>query len=103
MQTQIEENNYRNRFLCRNCKKTLISKEALDNHIIGCYESKIEKILDLHKNEKEELIKQYEEKIDDTIEYFIKHVDIIEKKHLSINNYLLGQIKKLAKLSNIEE
>jgi hypothetical protein len=103
MQNQLEENNYRNRFLCRNCKKTLISKESLDNHIINCYESKIEKILECNNKEKEELVKQYEEKIDDIMNYVVKHIDKIEKKHLNINNHLLEQLKKMAKLSDIQE
>jgi len=95
----LDEKNYRNRFLCRNCKKMLISKEALDNHIISCYESKIEKIITSHKKEKEELIKDYEQKIEKISDYMIKHVDIIEQKHVTLNNYLLDQIKKLSKLS----
>ena len=40
----METDSFRNRFLCRSCKKNLISKEALDNHIINCYETRIEKI-----------------------------------------------------------
>jgi hypothetical protein len=99
----LDENNYRNRFLCRSCKKTLISKEALDNHIISCYESKIEKILECHKKEKEELIKDYDQKIDDIMDYMLKHIDNIESKHISLNNSLVNQLKKMAKLSYIED
>jgi DNA-directed RNA polymerase subunit M/transcription elongation factor TFIIS len=95
----FDENNYRNRFLCKSCKKMLITKEALDNHIINCYECKIEKIIESHKKEKEKLINEYEQKIEEITDYMLKHVDAIEKKHINLNNELLCQLKKMAKLS----
>ena len=98
-----DENNYRNRFLCRSCKKMLISKESLDNHIISCYESKIERIIDTHKKEKEDLIKDYEKKIEDIMDYMIKHIDNIEQKHINLNNHLLSQLKKMTKLSELQD
>lgn len=96
----MEENiyNYKNRYLCRSCKKLLISKEALDIHIISCYESKIEKLIESHKKEKEDLIKEYEEKINDITDYMIKHVDKVEQKHINLNNHLLTQLKNMSNL-----
>jgi DNA-directed RNA polymerase subunit M/transcription elongation factor TFIIS len=99
----LDENNYRNRFLCKNCKKMLISKEALDNHIINCYESKIEKILEANKKEKEKIIRDYEQKIEEITDYMLKHIDIIEQKHINLNNHLLSQLKKMVKLSEYPE
>jgi hypothetical protein len=85
---------FRNRFLCRNCKKLLISKEALDTHIIICYESKIEKMKEDHKQEIEKIKEEYEKEI----EQIIRYSDSIEQKHISLNNYLISQINKLASL-----
>lgn len=89
---------FRNRFLCRSCKKLLISKEALDTHIIICYESKIEKMKEENKQEIEKIKEEYEKKIDDIIEFMSNHTDSIEKKYISLTNYLISQINKLASL-----
>jgi gas vesicle protein len=111
---------FRNRFLCKSCKKLLITKEALDNHIIICYESRLEKQRDEYKTEfdkikkdyeetiekinkeHEEKIdkikKDYEEKIDEIVEYMTNHINTIEHKHISLNNYLIEQVKKLSSL-----
>jgi hypothetical protein len=97
----IDENNYRNRFLCKSCKKLLISKEALDSHIISCYESKIERITETSKREKEDIIRDYEQKIDEIVDYMTKHLNKIEQKHINLNNHLLSQLKKMEKLSEI--
>ena len=50
-------NSFRNRFLCRSCKKTLVSKQALDNHIIRCYEEKLDKYEDIIKKTEAENMK----------------------------------------------
>ncbi len=92
------DNNYRNRFLCKNCKKMLISKESLDNHIISCFESKIERILENHKKEIEDLKKNYDKKIEELFDYMLDHINKIEKKHTDVNSYLLTQLTKMASL-----
>ena len=96
---------FRNRFLCRSCKKLLISKESLDTHIILCYESRLEKMKENeermqleNKQYIEKLKKDYDEKIDDILEYMSKHIELIEKKHIDLNNYLINQIKTLSSL-----
>lgn len=89
---------FRNRFLCRSCKKLYVNKEALDNHIILCYESRIDKMREEHKQEVSQMKKEYEEKIDEIVDYMTKHIQNIEQKHISLNNYLIGQIKTLSSL-----
>lgn len=96
--TEVENITFRNRFLCRSCKKLLISKEALDNHIILCYESRLESMREKNKQDTENLKKEYEERIDEIIEYMSKHIEYIEKKHIDLNNYLINQIKILSTL-----
>lgn len=89
-----ERETFRNRFLCRSCKKLLISKEALDNHIIICYESRLENMRLEHKKEIEMVTKEYEE----IINFMNKHIESIEDKHIKLNNYLINQIEVLASL-----
>lgn len=89
---------FRNRFLCKSCKKMMITKEALDTHIIICYESRLEKQREESKIEIEKIKKEYEEKIDEIMDYMSNHINNIEHKHISLNNYLLEQIKKLSSL-----
>ena len=93
-----KEITFRNRFLCRSCKKLYISKDSLDNHIILCYESRLEKIKEEHKKDLEKINKEYEDIINDILDYMMKHVDSIEKKHITLNNYLIKQIKTLSSL-----
>jgi len=89
---------FRNRFLCKSCKKLLFTKESLDNHIIICYESRLEKQREEHKSEIDKLKKDYEEKIDEIMTYMASHINSIEQKHINLSNYLLDQIKKLSYL-----
>lgn len=88
----------RNRYLCRSCKKLLISKDALDTHIILCYESRLDKMREDHKKEIEKIKLEYEEKINEIIDYMSKHIDNLEQKHITLNNYLISQIKALTNL-----
>lgn len=94
----MKESDYRNRFLCKSCKKMLISKEALDNHIISCYESRIDKMRDDHLQEIKKIKDDYECKIEEITEYMLNHVNVIEEKHSKLNSYLIEQIKKLSSL-----
>ena len=87
---------HRNKYLCRSCKKLLISKESLDTHIIICYESRLDKLREDHKKEIETIKSDYDHKIDEIIEYMSKHIDVVEKKHITLNNYLISQIKTLS-------
>jgi len=89
---------FRNRFLCRSCKKLFISKEALDSHIILCYESRLESMREKNKQDIENIKKDYEERIDSIVDYMSNHIEIIERKHIELNNYLINQIKALASL-----
>lgn len=98
MDIKDKEITFRNRFLCRSCKKLYISKESLDNHIILCYESRLEKIKEEHKKDLEKIKEEHEDKINDVLDYMIKHVDSIEQKHITLNNYLIKQIKTLSSL-----
>jgi hypothetical protein len=93
-----KENDYRNRFLCKSCKKMLISKEALDNHIVSCYESRIDKMRDEHLEEIKKIKNDYESKIEELTEYMLNHVNLIEENHIKLNSYLIEQIKKLSSL-----
>ena len=93
------DNNYRNRFLCKNCKKMLVSKESLDNHIINCFEAKIEKLTENHKKEIDDIKLTYEKKLDDLVDYMTKHSNSIENKYISLNSYLVEQLKKMASLT----
>jgi len=86
---------YRNRFLCKSCKKNLISKEALDNHIINCYETKIEK----YKQQIENLEKEYNENCDKMNDFFINHLNSVEKKYIDLINHLSEQMVKMFLLS----
>jgi len=95
---KVKEITFRNRFLCRSCKKLFISKDSLDNHIVSCYESRLEKIREEHKKDIEKLTKEYEEKIDEIVDYMSKHINGIENKHIDLNNYLVNQIKTLLSL-----
>jgi DNA-directed RNA polymerase subunit M/transcription elongation factor TFIIS len=95
---EIKEHDFRNRFLCKSCKKMLISKEALDNHITSCYENKIEKMKDEHSQEIQKIKDEYENKIDDITEYMTNYINTIEEKHTKLNNYLISQIQKLASI-----
>jgi hypothetical protein len=76
----------------------LISKEALDNHIISCYETKLEKLRDDHSQEIKKIKDEYELKIEEITEYMLNHVNFIEEKHIKLNGYLIDQIKKMASL-----
>jgi hypothetical protein len=89
-----EKETFRNRFLCKSCKKLLISKESLDTHIIICYESKIDKLKEDQKKEIEKLKEEY----DEYTAFMIKHIENVENKYISLNNYLISQINKLSSL-----
>lgn len=54
MSKEYDFNSFRNRFLCRGCRKTLVSKQALDNHIVRCYEERIEEYETIIKTIQEE-------------------------------------------------
>lgn len=92
-------NDFRNRFLCKSCKKNLISKESLDNHIINCYETKIEKIKEKYISQIENLEKEYNENCDKMNDFFINHLNSIENKYINLINYLNNQIIKMYLLS----
>ena len=76
----------------------LISKEALDNHIVSCYESRIDKMRDEHLEEIKKIKNDYESKIEELTEYMLNHVNLIEENHIKLNSYLIEQIKKLSSL-----
>lgn len=95
----MEIDNFRNRFLCRSCKKNLISKESLDNHIINCYETRIEKIKEKYNEQIELINKKYNENYDILEEKFIKHIDYIENKYTELLNYLYNQLIKMYMLN----
>lgn len=88
----------RNKYLCRSCKKLLISKEALDSHIILCYESRLDKLREDNKKEIEKIKLEYDKKIDEIVDYMSKHIECIEKKHITLNSYLIKQIQTLSNL-----
>lgn len=88
----------RNKYLCRSCKKLLISKESLDTHIIICYESRIDKLREDYKKEIEKIKLDYDQKIDEIVEFMTNHINTVEQKHITLNNYLISQIKTLSNL-----
>ena len=82
---KYEINSFRNRFLCRACKKTLVSKYALDNHIVRCYEERIDKYEIILKKTEEENIKLKEQvsKLEKIFQYskeLVNTIDNIIKK-----------------------
>lgn len=94
-----EKDNFRNRFLCKSCKKNLVSKEALDNHIINCYETRIEKLKEKYNEQIELLDKKYNENCDILEEKYINYLDSIENKYINLINYLYKQLIKMYMLN----
>lgn len=94
-----KENDFRNRFLCKSCKKNLVSKESLDNHIINCYETKIQKIKENYIQQIESLEKEYNENCDNIMDFFTNQLNSIENRYIDLINYLNKQIIKMYLLS----
>lgn len=96
MSLETDNFSFRCRFLCKSCKKSLISKEALDNHIINCYETRIEKLKENYIEQINIISKEYDEKYDKLIENFENYMDLIENRYINIINNLKDNLIKMA-------
>jgi flagellar motility protein MotE (MotC chaperone) len=103
----------RTKFVCRCCRKSLISKYALENHMVRCFASKIERmnelILSERKDHQEEIKKiethhrkmmeELEERHDAYIHFLQKGMEATDKKWIELYETMFQKMSSIVMMS----